>query len=128
MAREPRVRDAQLSPVKAHAQTQKTHAATTRTRGASVGTKYKAIGLNKRAARKPTVDDISPTGDPHGKAVTARSVEEHALDTFGTVEKAEHWLNRPNPVLGGKTPRQVLQADPSWVEAELVRIDYGVYV
>jgi Protein of unknown function (DUF2384) len=62
-----------------------------------------------------------------GKTVTAQSVEEHALDTFGTVEKAEHWLNRPNPLFSGKTPRQVLRVDPSWVEAALVRIDYGVY-
>ena len=66
--------------------------------------------------------------DPRGKSVKARSVEEHAVDTFGTVEKARHWFNRPNPIFGGKTPQQVLQADPSRVEAELVRIDYGVYV
>jgi uncharacterized protein (DUF2384 family) len=76
-----------------------------------------------------TLAPATPAGtDAHGKTVTARSVEEHALDTFGTVEKAEHWLRRPNPLFGGKTPQQVLQADPSWVEAELVRIDYGVYV
>ena len=84
-------------------------------------------GLSKLAA-KTTANTIGAAADPPSKTLTARSVEEHALDTFGTVEKAEHWLNRPNPMFGGKTPRQVLQADPSWVEAELVRIDYGVYV
>ncbi len=60
-------------------------------------------------------------------SITARSVTEHAQDTFGTSEKAAHWLNRPNRLFDGKTPRQVMRVDPASVEAELVRIDYGVY-
>lgn len=60
--------------------------------------------------------------------VTAASVAAHALDTFGSAAKAEHWMNRPNPLLHGNTPRQVIESDPSTVEAELVRIDHGVYV
>jgi uncharacterized protein (DUF2384 family) len=63
-----------------------------------------------------------------GHAITFRSVQAHALDTFGSAEKAEHWMNRPNPLFRGKTPKQVLESDPSSVESELVRIDYGVYV
>jgi len=60
-------------------------------------------------------------------SITARSVAEHARDTFGTKEKAAHWMNRPNPLFGGKTPIEVIKVDPISVEAELVRIDYGVY-
>jgi hypothetical protein len=37
-------------------------------------------------------------------------------------------MSRPNPLFHGKTPIQIIQSDPLWVEAELVRIDYGVYV
>jgi uncharacterized protein (DUF2384 family) len=60
-------------------------------------------------------------------AITERSVAKHAQETFGNSEKAAHWLNRPNRLFDGKTPLQVMQVDPKSVEAELVRIDYGVY-
>jgi uncharacterized protein (DUF2384 family) len=58
---------------------------------------------------------------------TAHSIEAHALDTFGSVEKAEHWLNRPNLIFRGQSPRQAIQADPTAVEAELIRIDHGIF-
>ncbi len=115
MAREPQARDTNVAP-----ETPKIPATTTRKR--HVGDKTKVlIGLNRIAANNDTGADILAT------TVTAESVEKHALDTFGTIVKAEHWLNRPNPLFGGKSPRQVLQAHPSRVEAALVRIDYGVY-
>ena len=66
--------------------------------------------------------------DPGGQEITAQSVEAHALDTFGSAVKAEHWLSRPNPVFQGKTPRQIIKVEPSAVEAALVRIDHGVYI
>ncbi len=52
----------------------------------------------------------------------------HALETLGSPEKAEHWMNRPNPLFHGKTPAQMIKSDPVAVEAELVRIDHGVYM
>lgn len=87
-----------------------------------------------RARRKESLPDLihedvfPPSTDPKGRSITAQSVKAHALDTFGSAEKAEHWMSRPNPLLQGKTPRQVIQSDPSPVEAALVRIDYGVYI
>ena len=60
--------------------------------------------------------------------ISPDSVVAHALATFGTPEKAEHWMNRPNPLFQGKTPRQVLEFDLVGVEAELVRIDHGVFM
>jgi uncharacterized protein (DUF2384 family) len=72
---------------------------------------------------------VSPSSsDAPGPIVTAQSVKAHALDTFGSAEKAAHWMSRPNPLLRGKTPQQVVQSNPSSVEAELVRIDHGVYI
>ncbi len=52
----------------------------------------------------------------------------HARETFGSPQKADHWLNRPNQLLGNKTPLQVMETDPAKIEAALVRIDHGVYV
>jgi uncharacterized protein (DUF2384 family) len=60
--------------------------------------------------------------------ISRHSVAAHALATFGSPEKAQHWMNRPNPLFRGKTPAQVMESDPVGVEAELVRIDHGVYM
>ena len=37
-------------------------------------------------------------------------------------------MNRPNPLFDGKSPAQVIEFDLVGVEAELVRIDHGVYM
>jgi putative toxin-antitoxin system antitoxin component (TIGR02293 family) len=61
----------------------------------------------------------------------AQAIVAHALDTFGSEGKAWMWLERPNALLGGSAPIQILQADPAnheLVEDELTRIDYGVFV
>jgi uncharacterized protein (DUF2384 family) len=60
--------------------------------------------------------------------ISRGSVAAHALATFGSLEKAQHWMNRPNPLFDGKTPSQMLASDLIDVEAELVRIDHGVYM
>jgi RNA polymerase sigma factor (sigma-70 family) len=52
----------------------------------------------------------------------------HAQETFGSQEKADHWLRRPNHVFQGRTPLEVVRSDPQAVEIELTRIDYGVYI
>jgi len=59
---------------------------------------------------------------------TRESVAAHALETFGASEKARHWLNRPNSLFHGKTPAETLEIDLTLIEAELVRIDHGVYM
>lgn len=60
--------------------------------------------------------------------ITIQSVQAHALETFGSAEKAEHWMNRPNPLFQGKRPKEVIQRDPSMIESALARIDNGIYV
>jgi uncharacterized protein (DUF2384 family) len=62
------------------------------------------------------------------REISAQSVAAHALATFGSPEKARHWMNRPNPLFQGKTPAQMIELDLIGVEAELVRIDHGVYM
>jgi len=62
-------------------------------------------------------------GQTRGQAVLA-----HAFDTFGSHEKANHWLRRPNHVFQSRTPLEVIGSDPEAVEIELTRIDHGVYI
>jgi len=62
------------------------------------------------------------------KAPSRESIAVHALDTFGSPEKASHWMNRPNPLFQGKAPVEMIEFDIVGVEAELVRIDHGVYI
>lgn len=64
----------------------------------------------------------------HRTGISRESVAAHALATFGSPEKAEHWMNRPNPLFDGRTPAQVIESDLVGVEAELIRIDHGVYM
>jgi uncharacterized protein (DUF2384 family) len=63
-----------------------------------------------------------------GREISRQSVNAHALATFGSSEKAQHWMNRPNPLFDGKSPAQVIEFNLVGVEAELVRIDHGVYM
>jgi uncharacterized protein (DUF2384 family) len=61
----------------------------------------------------------------------AKPILKHALETFCSEEKASHWLQRPNNLLGGSTPMEILQIEPAryeFVEDELTRIDHGVFV
>jgi uncharacterized protein (DUF2384 family) len=65
---------------------------------------------------------------PAFRATKMAAVRGHVLETFGSAEKADHWLNRANHVFGGKTPLQMMESDPQTVEIELTRIDHGVYI
>jgi RNA polymerase sigma-70 factor, ECF subfamily len=68
---------------------------------------------------------------PHQQATSdtpSGQILTHASETFGTAEKADHWLNRPNHVFQSRTPLEMLAIDPQSVEIELSRIDYGVYI
>ena len=66
-----------------------------------------------------------------GVPPAARAIIAHALETFGSEVKARMWLERPNALLSGSSPIQILLSDPiryELVEDELTRIDYGVYI
>ncbi len=50
----------------------------------------------------------------------------HAAETFGSAQKAARWLRRPNALLGAP-PLEIIVHKPDDVDAELTRIDHGVY-
>lgn len=62
-------------------------------------------------------------------ATIAPETWRHALDTFGTEERALRWMRQPLAELGERTPEHVLLEEPQCdaVDAILARIDYGVY-
>lgn len=62
-------------------------------------------------------------------AMIAPKIWLHAVDTFGTEERALRWMRQPLAELGERTPEHVLLEDrqSDAVEAILARIDYGVY-
>ena len=61
-------------------------------------------------------------------ASLAAEIWRHALDTFGTEERALRWMHEPLAELGERTPeRAVRDHEDSEAEAILARIDYGVY-
>ncbi len=72
------------------------------------------------------------TLDRTGPGKTEQDAEDavvaHTFETFGSFEKANHWLHRPNHVFQGRTPLEVIATDPQAVEIELTRIDHGVYI
>ena len=68
--------------------------------------------------------------DMENIAEAAREVWKHALDTFGTGERALRWMRMPLSELGDRTPEEVLRGeapDVAAVDAILTRIDYGIY-
>jgi uncharacterized protein (DUF2384 family) len=62
-------------------------------------------------------------------ATIAPETWRHAVDTFGTGERALCWMRQPFAELGELTPERVLleESQSDAIEAILVRIDYGVY-
>ena len=62
-------------------------------------------------------------------ATIAPEIWQHAVDTFGTTERAVRWMRQPLAELEERTPEEVLLEGGSSeaVEAILTRIDYGVY-
>ena len=84
------------------------------------------VNQTRGAEQQPS--GLPPLADPGRQEISPASIDAHALATFGSMEKARHWMNRPNPLFQGKTPAQVMRTDPVGVEAELVRIDHGIYV
>ncbi|MGD0771892.1 MAG: antitoxin Xre/MbcA/ParS toxin-binding domain-containing protein [Candidatus Solibacter sp.] len=85
--------------------------------------RYDSMGLPEPGT------SASPSARRHTKSgAMGGQVLRHAAETFGSAEKADHWLNRPNHVFQGRTPLEMLAIDPKSVEIELSRIDYGVYI
>ena len=60
----------------------------------------------------------------------AEPIVQHALEAFGSEEKAWHWLERATPLFDGDTPIGILRTDRSryeLVDDELTKIEHGVF-
>lgn len=95
---------------------------------AGVGKGHPSKAHSKRQEALKAATAAEPSVLDRGEKLSRDSVAAHALATFGSPEKAQHWMNRPNPLFHGKAPAQVIEFDLVGVEAELVRIDHGVYM
>jgi Protein of unknown function (DUF2384) len=102
----------------------------TNTAGKAFGKIRKAERSKAQSKRLKAVNGTIEGDRARGRGgeISRDSVSDHALATFGSSEKAQHWMTRPNPLFHGKTPAEVIEFDPVGVEAELVRIDHGVYM
>ena len=71
---------------------------------------------NQHHSRRP----LALSGD-------AEPIVQHALDAFGSEEKAWHWLERANPLFDGNTPIENLRTDRSRYELveERTKIEPG---
>jgi len=70
------------------------------------------------------------SGSPLTLSGDAEPIVEHALEAFGSEEKAWHWLERANPLFDGNTPIEILRTDRSryeLVDDELTKIEHGVF-
>lgn len=86
------------------------------------------IGRNSSGDTGSSASADAEASAPRGTQLRTAQVREHVFETFGSVQKAEHWLSRLNQVFQGRTPLQALESDPEAVEAEITRIDHGVYI
>ena len=71
------------------------------------------------------------SGSPLALSGDAEPIVEHALEAFGSEEKAWHWLERANPLFDGNTPIEILRTDRSryeLVDDELTKIEHGVFI
>ena len=53
----------------------------------------------------------------------------HAVAVFGDEHKASHWLSTPLPLLGDRTPSDLLESDEGieLVERTLTRIEHNIF-
>lgn len=67
--------------------------------------------------------------DESDRLFRVANVAAHAIDVFGSREKAARWLRRPNRALGGAVPLTLLDtaAGATQVDQILGRIEHGVY-
>lgn len=87
------------------------------------------IGISDRTLSRRLASDARLSADESDRMMRLARVMAHAIDTFGTQEKAAHWMQTSNLVLEGQTPLSLLDTDAGvrQVDTILGRIDYGLY-
>lgn len=91
---------------------------------------YKLMGVSERTAARRLAGKQALSRDETEKVIRIKRVVDIASEIFGSLEKARHWLARPNSQLGDQSPLSQLDLEvgAEHVRALLTRIDHGVYV
>jgi putative toxin-antitoxin system antitoxin component (TIGR02293 family) len=89
----------------------------------------RVVGISDRTLSRRIADGGRLTAEESDRTVRLARVFAMALDTFGGEEKASSWLRRPNRVLEGQPPLELLDTDAGVqsVETVLMRINYGIF-
>ena len=98
------------------------------TMGIPIATITKVLGVASRTlARRKDQRVFNPVESD--RLYRLARVAYRAIQTLGSHEKAEQWLERPNRALGGERPLSLLDTDigARQVKAVLGRIDHGVF-
>lgn len=68
--------------------------------------------------------------DPRNETAGRRlRIEQVAAEQFGSPEKAKRWLAKPNQMLGGRAPLDLLGTEEGalHVESTIMRIAHGIF-
>jgi putative toxin-antitoxin system antitoxin component (TIGR02293 family) len=89
----------------------------------------KVVGISDRTLSRRLANGSRLSAEESDRTMRVARVFAQAKDTFGTKEKASHWLQSPNRALRGDVPLELLDTDAGAqsVQTILLRIDYGVY-
>ena len=89
----------------------------------------KVVGISDRTLSRRLASGSRLSVEESDRTMRVARVFAQAKDTFGTKEKASHWLQSPNRALRGAVPLELLDTDAGAqsVHTILLRIDYGVY-
>jgi len=89
----------------------------------------RVIGISERTLSRRIAKGERLSAEESDRTVRLARVFALATDTFGTSQKASSWLQKPNRVLDGQIPLDLLDTDTGVraVETVLGRIEYGLY-
>ncbi len=94
--------------------------------------RFAELGRKALTRRHPPVKTVATQGAPtEGAAVYIDRVVPlvaHAIVVFGDEQKASHWLATPLPLLGNRSPVQVLArgGDVDGIDQILTRIEHNI--
>jgi uncharacterized protein (DUF2384 family) len=93
--------------------------------------RFMEFGRKALPRRRPPIKAVASKGTPTESAVVDIDrivpIVAHAVAVFGDEQKASHWLARPLPLLGGRSPAQILaHGDIEAIDQILTRIEYNI--
>jgi putative toxin-antitoxin system antitoxin component (TIGR02293 family) len=88
------------------------------------------LGISSRTLARRLQEKRRFTPEESQRVFRLSRVVALAANALGSIEKARHWLQSSNRVLGGEAPLHLLDTDvgADAVIEELGRIEYGVFI